>query len=203
MRADRQNPHIAELRRLKPVSFVIKLRDGTQRDVPLSTKQNKWELLLRIIDKLPWTSIEALDNDGKLLGVVEQDDDSEDEGEYVDEEIIRAKAIAVIIKDAVQFAMVETRKNFELQIRGYDQMATRMLDSQQVMADSYRTAMQVQQLNANVPPEEQDKVMQMLQIAFAMMTSGKPPTINVTPPAPTPKAVAAPPRPANGVATKG
>lgn len=203
MRADRQNPHIAELRRLKPVSFVIKLRDGTQRDVPLSTKQNKWELLLRIIDKLAWTSIEALDNDGKLLGVVEQDDDSEEEGEYVDEEIIRAKAIAVIIKDAVQFAMVETRKNFELQIKGYDQMATRMLDSQQVMADSYRTAMQVQQLNANVPPEEQDKVMQMLQIAFAMMTSGKAPTINVTPPASTPKAVAAPPKPTNGVATKG
>lgn len=202
MRADRQNPHIAELRRLKPVSFVIKLRDGTQRDVPLSTKQNKWELLLRIVDKLAWSSIEALDNDGKLLGVVEQDSDDDEEGEYVDDEIIRAKAIAVIIKDAVQFAMVETRKNFELQIRGYDQMATRMLDSQQVMADSYRTAMQVQQMNQNVPPEEQDKVMQMMQIAFAMMQSGKPPTVTIAAPT-TAKAAVPASKPTNGVAIKG
>ena len=202
MRADRQNPHIAALRRFKPTKFDIKLRDGTVREVALSSKANRWELLLGIIDKLPWSTIEALDNDGKLLGMVQSEEDDEPE-EFVDDEIIRAGAIAKIIKDAVFQTLTESRKIHEVQVKGYAEMMRSMLDSQQVIVDSYRTAMQVQQMATNVPPEEQDKVMEMMKIAFMMMSSGKAPQINVSA---SPAAAAKPanPKPAiNGVAKPG
>lgn len=190
MRADRKDPVIAKLRRLKPAKFEVTLRDGTKKNVPLSSKQNRWEQLLDTLDAMQWVAIEAQDADGQVLGACEREGDWEDEIE-LDGDIERGQAFAKIILNAVATAMSETRKMFDAQMRAQTELTRAMLDSQHVLVESYSLALKVQATSMGQMPEgpEQDKVMQMLQMAMAIKSGGSP-AITITPPPPKPNGVA-------------
>jgi hypothetical protein len=200
MRADRRNPLIAQLRRYKPSKFELTLRDGTKKNVPLSTKQNRWEQLDELLSTVPWTVIEAHDTEGNLLGAVERDGELVDDDQ--DPDIGRAEAFSRILLSAVSTAMQETRKMFADTMRANAEMCKAMLESQHVVVESYQLALKVQQnvmLQAGGESQGDDKFNEMLKMAMMMYAGGKP-ALTVTPPAPKPAA----PRPApvvNGKAT--
>jgi hypothetical protein len=175
-RADR-HPHIAALRKMKPVKFEVTLRDGTQKTVPLSTKQNKWEVLHGLLESMPWSTCEAQDNDGNTLGIVECDEVEVDD---IDSDIGRAEAFSRILLSAVTQTMSEVRKMFADTMRANADMSRSMLESQHVVVESYQLALKVQQnvMLQQAPPEGDDKVMEMVKLAMMMNAGGKP-TIQV------------------------
>lgn len=179
MRADRRDPVINKIRRLKGDSFVVKLRDGTQRDLTLSTKANRWELLLDTLDKLSWTSIEVSAGD-KLLGVVERDaddlEDDEDEEMSVTDEIAVAVERLVKINQASNSAvMQETRKMFGDVLKAQSDLMASMVSAMQTLQETYTVALQVQRAHltstAGAEGGDDDKVMEMVKMAIALNAS--------------------------------
>lgn len=208
MRADRRDPTIAALRRFKPHAFVFTLRDGTQKNVPLSTKQNRWEQLLAIMEKWPWAQIEAQDADGKTLGLVEAEQDEE---EVIDEDYDAVSASVERITRQMLTVMTttqqETRKSFESTLRAYGDMAASMMEAMNVVRESYSLAIKAQQMTEIVgaggdghDAGSTENMMKLLMMAQSLMSNGPKPPITVTIPPP-PTRPPAPKRdaPANGV----
>jgi hypothetical protein len=217
MRADKQSPTIRELRRFKPAKFAITLRDETTRDVPLSTKANRWEQLLAILDKLPWKSIEAQAEDGAVLGIVEAEHDEEpdDDEDGFDFDPVAA-SVERISKQLVHVMVVtqqETRKGFEATLRGHTEMTHAMLEAVNMIREASSTAMKIRDLaqmaeGSGDPTGSTENIMKMLAMGMQMMQaqkSGPPPvTINVPPAqyaAPRPKS--SPPNPMSPKQTNG
>ena len=172
MRADRRDPTIAALRRFKPHSFVVNVRGGEQRKVPLSTKQNRWELLSDTLSILPWETIEAFDTSGNLLGAVERDGDELDEG--LGDDVTDVGAMSRLILDAVRVTMQETRRMFADTIQGFGELTKGMLESMHVMRESYSMAMKVQASAAALEGDEgNDAVAKMLQMAMQLQMGSK------------------------------
>jgi hypothetical protein len=193
MRADRRNPLIAQLRRYKPTKFELTLRDGTKKNVPLSTKQNRWEQLDDLLEALPWVGIEAQDNEGNVLGAIDREGEADIEEN--DPDIARAEAFSRILLSAIATAMSETRKMFADTMKAQNEMARSMLESQHVVVESYQLALKVQQnVMLQAGGEGDDKFNEMLKMAMMMYAGGKP-AITVAPPAPKP---ANPPKVVNG-----
>jgi len=181
MRADRRNPVIKELRKFKPAKFLIELRDGTRKEAPLSAKANKWEIFDELIGRLPWVSIEAQDNDGKTLGIVESDAVDEDEGtdEANGADIYErmAKISGDLCLRIMQSTQKETRLMFADAIHGNGEAIANILESQRAMQDSYQVAIKMATLSATKGEggaEGADPVMDMMKMAM-MIQAGKPP----------------------------
>lgn len=192
MRADRRNPTIAALRRFKPTKFEVTLRDGTKKDVPLSTKQNKWEQLETIIDGLAWVTIEAQNDKGETLGVVE--DEAPDDGDLVDvDPVEQLERIAKIMADTCLRVMTttqtETRKMFADSMRANGEVLGSVVESMRVVQDSYSMALKIQAATGAGEGGEDDGVMQMMKMAMAMKFGGPMPSLAPKPmKAATPKA---------------
>jgi hypothetical protein len=191
MRADRRDPIINALRKFKPVRFVATLRDGTTKDLVLSTKQNRWELLSDTINVLPWATIEALDEKGSVLGAVERESDTEEilEDDPIDVAMTGVERFAKILLNVMTTTQTETRKMFADSMKVHADMASSMLESQRVLHESYSLALKVQSAalqGASTGEGGEDGVMKMLQMAMALKMGGAP-AITVTPPPPKPK----------------
>jgi hypothetical protein len=189
MRADKRDPVIAALRRFKPTKFLATLRSGDTRELALSTRANKWELLLDTIGAMPWTRIEALDDKNVVLGAVDQDaQDEPDDDEVIGGEVM---ALTKIMQQVQASTMVECRRMFESQTRVQAEMAKAMLDGMHAMQEGYQVAIRMTAMSATRSasedgPGEQDKVMQMIQMAMALKFNTPPPTVHPQPAKPTP-----------------
>lgn len=183
MRADRRDPVIAALRKHKPTKFEATLRDGTKKQIPLSTKANRWELLSDTLEVIPWVTIEALDNEGQTLGAIEREGEFDDE---LDPEVARNEGFARIIAGVVSTTMAECRKMFGESMRANQDMARSMSESLHVVNDSYNLAMKIQAatLGQAATPEGEDNVFKMIQMAM-MLKQGGTPSISVNAPTPT------------------
>jgi hypothetical protein len=203
MRADRKDPVIARLRRLKATHFAVTVGDDI-KEIPLSTKANKWEQLLDILETLRWTVIEAQDDKRQVLGRVERDVEDEDTGdEYEDDDrdIRRVEQLTKLMSQVQSNTMLEVRRMFSDQVKVFADMAGSMMDAMRVMQDSYQTAIRMTAAAATTGGAEgsEDQVMKMLQMAFAMKFGGPMPTFGGSPkpaaPAPQKVAPAARPQP--------
>lgn len=191
MRADRKDPNIAALRRFKPTKFTATLRDGTARELVLSTRANKWEILADTLGALPWDRIEALDGTGAVLGVVdrEREEAGPDDGDdYADEPSDVAKYVAMM-KDVQLSTLHEARLMFADRDR---RDATRdaavtesihaMKEAYEAMADGYQMTIKMTAMAAGTEGEGGDKTMQMMQMAAMLMSKQAPSA--VVPPRP-------------------
>ena len=79
---DWQMVAVRELRKIKSALHLVKvyLDDGSHRDVALGGIRQKWKRITKTLSSLQWVEIEAMDVNGALLLVLENDDD-EDERE--------------------------------------------------------------------------------------------------------------------------
>lgn len=194
MRADRRNPVIKELRRFKPAKFLITLRDGTRKEAPLSTKANKWEIFDELIERLPWAVIEAQSTDGATLGVVESDEEPDEDFETDGADVYErmAKISGDLCIRIMTTTQQETRKMFTDAMRGNAEALTNLVESQRAMQDGYQVALKVASMTKigdGQAPDGSDPVMEMMKMAM-MINAGKPPA----PPKPMPK----PANPPNG-----
>jgi hypothetical protein len=190
MRADQKSPVVKRLRQFKPTKFLATLRDGSTRELGLSTKANKWEQLLNVIEAIPWVRIEALSDDNVVLGIVDQevDDDLEDDAGSDAGDVM---ALTKIMMQVQQSTMLECRRMFEGQHRVQAEMASSMMDSLRAMQEGYQLAIKMTAMagaTSGGDPEtgEPDKVMQMIQMAMAMKFGTPPPTLTSPKPAPKP-----------------
>lgn len=186
MRADKRDPVIAALRRFKPTAFAVKVGDDS-KSLALSTKANKWELLLDTLNTWRWTHIEALDDKGNVLGAIDREAEDEDEDEFVDVEVDRVDKLTAIMMRVQQNTMLECRRMTADQTKVFGDMAASMMEAMRVMQDSYQTAirMTATAAAASVTSEDggQDAVMKMVQMAIALKTGSPMPSM---PPRPAP-----------------
>ena len=195
MRADKRDPVIAALRRFKPTKFFVTLRDGSSRELALSSRSNKWELLLDTINTMPWSRIEAMDAGNVVLGAVDQDTEEPEEEEdgTVTGEVM---ALTKIMLQVQQATMVECRRMFEARDKRDERTAQSMAEAVDVMKESFQLAIKMTALSASTQSgggddkPEPDAVMQMMQMAMAMKFGTPPPTL--TPPRPKPAPAPAP-----------
>lgn len=195
MRADR-DPIIAKLRRLKGAKYIAHLVDSTSKTLVLSTKANKWEELQRTLQSLQWMTVEAVDADGGVLGVVESDIDYEEED--MDPVVASTTAIVKIITGAIGQAMQETRRMFADSMSANSKLVEGVLTSVHTMQESYQLALQVQRtalISGATPGADGGdfdgaKIMEMMKLA-AMFMNKQPPQIAVEvkpgPPKPRPQ----------------
>lgn len=199
MRADR-DPTIASLRRLKGAKYSVVLSDGTEKQLVLSTKANKWEQLARVLESMQWVSIQVLDGNGAVLGVVENDEDydTDDDGDPV---IAQTTAMARIITQVIGQTMQETRKMFADAMTAQSRLVESVITSVQTLQESYQLALTVQRsaMVANSGGGEEPEgaqIMEMLKMAM-MLKAGGAPAITINPP-PKPPQPPKPPTVPNG-----
>lgn len=196
---------------MKPAKFVVTLRDNTTKEVPLSTKQNRWEKLLDIFDKMPWSTIEAQDAEGKTLGIVEAEAEEEiedDEDEGYDPVAAATERISKQMMQVMIVTQQETRKGYEATLKGLGDITRSMVDAAAMMREAYTNAMKLRDLaevagaGADGLAGSGENMMKLLMMASELMKGQnqvRPVTINVPP---AKQQTSSPPR-ANGVAPKG
>ena len=201
-RADRE-PHIRALRNHKGTKFLVTLRDGATKTLVLSTKANKWELLKDTLEAIPWLSVEAQNEKGEALGIVERDADffeeDEDEGD-IDSVPAMVRELVKINMASTAAAMQETRKMFADVMKAQSEVIGAMTSSISTLQETYTLAMQVQRsmIGSGGAPAEDDKVMEMVKMVM-MLKMGGSPALTVQPKQPT--ATKPPTVPLNGAKT--
>lgn len=204
MRADR-DPLVAEIRRHNPTKLLVHMRDGEERSVPISGKANRWEKLLSTLSSLAWDSIECLDREGGLLGVVENEEVDDDAPDAVDLESKRDQRLLGLLKEAMSFGVAQTRAQYEGQMSAFRELASSVVSTVRVVQDSYGQAMKVQaaaQAASAMGSDTGDsEIMKMLMMGMMSQKQGATPPPPRMPPRPAPKP-AAPAQPTNGVHTE-
>lgn len=152
------------------------LRDGTEKPVAVPQAGNRWSRTSQVLSALPWVSIECLDKDGKVLGIIEDDDDVE-VGEF-EEESGGSIALARTLLEVMRTTMKETRMLVDAQLRGNAEMVSAMTEGMRATADVYRQALQVQQAYLMAPPAQgedgaMNEMMKMMQMGM-MLSANKP-----------------------------
>lgn len=188
MRADRRDPVIAEIKRYKSVALLVHMRSGDPRTVPVPTKANRWELLSETLAKLDWVRIECLDRDEKLLGIVESDEQADDERDVGED---RDERMAKLISDVVDRTTLRVASMFQAQMGSFVELASATTAGLRAVQETYATALRVQ---AASMAGQQDvgadgDVMKMLQMASMLQASKPQPTVQARPvmrPRPTP-----------------
>jgi hypothetical protein len=166
---------IKQLKRYKPSSLKASLRDGTERPVAVPKSGNRWSRCEQVLDALDWQNIECLDKDGRVLGVIEhEEDDIEDFADEGEGSITLVK-LAHIMLDVQRSTMKEVRQMFEVQLRGQAELVQSLIDSTRAIGDSYSLAMKVQAAHAVSESGEGDpEIMNMLKMAMMYQMQSKP-----------------------------
>src|SRR5260221_13498212 len=109
---------VGQLKRLKPYSLRVTLRDGTDRPVAVPKAGNRWQRAERTLETLDWETIECVDKDSRVLGVIESPE--EDDGEEFDGETPSGKDYKIdkIMLEEMRSTEKETRHMFDVQMRG-------------------------------------------------------------------------------------
>jgi hypothetical protein len=185
MRADR-SPDIRAIRAFgKVATLTVHLRDGSKRDLALSTKSNRWGMLLETLDSMAWDSVEVFDQDGKLLGAHENgapEDDEDDVTEWPEERI--AKVISTVVANT----MGECRKMFSDSHNAMAKAMEHLQGAVGAIADTYRDALQLQRATlvahagAGAGPDPDAQVMEMIKMGMMLMNKPAPPAAAPTGP---------------------
>jgi hypothetical protein len=167
---------VDELRKLDPASLKVTLMDGSERPVAVPKIRNRWQRVYQVLDAMAWTRIEALDKNGAVLGVLEDDEAAE---ELVDAAGggERDLAMAKVLLEVMRSTQKETRQMFETQMRGQAELVEALIAGVKSIASSYETSMQVERATrvaeaagSGTSPE----IMAMLQLAMGSMARGIP-----------------------------
>jgi hypothetical protein len=192
VRADR-DPLIAEIKRHNPTKLRVFLVDGETRDVPVSSQKRRWEKLLGTLECLQWESIECLDREGGLVGIVEGEAEptTTTEGDATKEQKLLA-----LLKDAMQFSAKETARQYDAQMAAFVELTGSVMSGLKVVQESYGHAMRVQaatQAVQNVGEANDIGIGDLLK--FAMMQRAGAPLVGPPQPAQRLPPKKAPPRP--------
>jgi hypothetical protein len=160
------------IKRLAPASLKVTLRDGTEKPVAVPKQGNRWSRVQQVLDALPWVAIECLDKAGGLLGVIEDDEELE---ELVDDGNGNV-GMARVLLEVMRLTMKEVKAMFEVQLRGTASVMQCVVDGQNAMVESYKTALVTQQqyaLAAGASPDDNKEMVQMMQMAMGLMAQQK------------------------------
>jgi hypothetical protein len=154
-------------------SLRVAMGDGTEKAVAIPKAGNRWARITATLGSMPWVSVECLDAEGRVLGVIEAEepeDDLEDDDEGGDRRIAR------ILQEVMRSTMKETRLMFDAQLKGQAELLGAMTEGMRHLSESYKMALQVQQstLMAAAPgasETEAPEVMRMMQMAMMMMAN--------------------------------
>jgi len=166
---------VEQVKRFAPAGLKVTLRDGTEKPVAVPKAGNRWARTQQVLDSLAWVTIECLDKDGRLLGVIEDDDDAD--AELFDEESGGNVAMARVLLEVMRTTMKEVRSMFGSQLDGMARVMGSMADGQTALAESYKLALQVQQqhvLSSGAPSQSENaEMMQMLQMLMMTMRTAQ------------------------------
>jgi hypothetical protein len=164
---------VEELKRYAPASLKVTLTDGTEKPVAVPKAGNRWARTAQVLAAMHWTQIECIDKDGRVCGLVEDDDDAPDleEGDEPSVDLAMAKVLAGV----QQSTMKECRQMFDAVLRGTEQMLSAVTDAMKVITTTYQQAMQVQAANSVVEAQGggSPEMMQMFQAAMMLMNQPK------------------------------
>jgi len=166
---------IEDIKRYAPASLKVTLQDGTEKAVAVPKAGNRWARTSQVLDSLLWVQIECLDKDGKLLGVIEDDEDILEEGDDAGGNT----AMARVLMDVMRTTMKETRLMFDAQLRGQAELLSAMTEGMRHVSESYNQALKVQQAHLLAAPSAEGaagdsaEMMRMMQMAMTMMNQQK------------------------------
>lgn len=159
---------VEDIKKFAPSSLKVTLRDGTDKAVAVPKSGNRWARTQQVLDALPWVTIECLDKDQRVLGVVDDDEDAE----MFVEEAEGNLGMARVLLEVMRMAMKETRLLFQTQLEGMGKLMSSMADGNQAVVESYRLALQTQQQHLLAAPSgapESAEMMQMMQMLMMAM----------------------------------
>jgi len=166
---------VEELKKYTPVGLRVELGDGTAKAVAVARSGNRWSKSAKIIESLDWVRIECLDKDGKVCGVIECDEDDEDD--YIDDAAPDANVkLARVMVDVMRCSVREFRSTFEGQMNAMTKLCEAMTSGLASVSESYQQALKVQaaQLTMGAGGGDDD-VMKMMQMAMMLKGGGIPP----------------------------
>lgn len=165
---------VEELKRYSPASLKVTLTDGTEKPVAVPKAGNRWARTAQVLASLAWTQIECIDKDGRVCGVVEDQDDAAELEEDGDESSVDL-AMAKVLASVQQTTMKECRQMFDAVLRGTEHAMAAMTDAMKVITATYQQAMQVQAANSVVEAQGggSPEMMQMFQAAMMLMNQPK------------------------------
>ncbi len=171
---DNRDP-IEDIKKFSPRSLKVTLRDGTEKPVAVPQAGNRWARTSQVLQSLPWVTIECLDKDGKVLGIIEDEDDAE-LAEF-EEESGGSLGLAKVLLEVMRASMKECRMLVDAQLRGNAEMVSAMTEGMRATADVYRQALQVQQAHLMAPPTGEEgggEMLKMMQMAMMLTAQNKP-----------------------------
>jgi len=149
----------------------VAMGDGTEKAVAIPKAGNRWARITATLGSMPWVVIECVDSDGRVLAVVEAE---EQEDELEDDEG-GDRRIARILQEVMRSTMKETRLMFDAQLKGQAELLSAMTEGMRHLSESYKMALQVQQATLMAAPATSDgeapEVMKMMQMAMMMMAN--------------------------------
>jgi hypothetical protein len=180
---------IEDIKRYTPSSLKVTLGDGTEKAVAVPKNGNRWARTQQVLNALPWVRIECLDKDGRVLGVVDDDELAEELAQQTGDMGENTVAMARTLTDVLRFTMRETRQMFEAQMRGTAELVQALIEGQRSLQQSYEMSMQVQRASimaeAAASAGAGGEMQTFLQIALAAM-QGKPAQLPAAKPAQAP-----------------
>jgi hypothetical protein len=179
------------LRKLEPFVLRVTCLDGHVESVAVPKIRNRWQRVIKVIDSMAWTRIDALDKAGAVLGSVEDEeaagfevDDQDGAGER-DERDMR---IAKVLLEVMRTTQKETRQMFEVQMRGQAELVESLIGGVRSIQQTYEANMAVSRARdvaeAGAAAGGNPEIMAMMQMAMAAMSQPKLPA-----PAPAPRKV--------------
>jgi hypothetical protein len=170
-RTERIDPTVAELYKLKPHALdVYTTDDATPRRIPLAGR-NRWSKVKQTLDALPWTRIVALDPKGLVLGAMEPDEGSLDEGGDALDALTIAERMGHIVTDAIARTQKEDRLAFAEHFKATAELLEAMTDGVKSISEAYALALKVQAAYAAAPagPAEPDIDDKMRDMALSVL----------------------------------
>lgn len=168
-------PHaVDELRKLEPHSLRVSLLDGTTVPVACPKIRNRWQRVIKVLDSMAWTRIDALDKEGAVLGSVEDEDSTSFDATNEDgDDGDRDLRIARVLLEVMRSTQVETRRMFEVQMRGQAELVEALIGGVRSISQSYETSMSIERAarvaEAGAAAGGNPEVMAMLQLALSQM----------------------------------
>lgn len=163
-----------ELKKVAPASLKVTMRDGTEKPVAVPKNRNRWSRTQQVLDSLPWVTIECLDKDGKLLKLIEDDEELD---AVLGDEDDRDAGLAKLLLEVMRTSLKEARMMVDSQMRAMASTLQAMADGQQALVKTYQVALSVQQQNllAAAPQSENEsaEMMKMFQMAMMLMNQRK------------------------------
>jgi len=171
MRADRDNPTIKALYKVKPHALRVHVRgEETPRMLPLGEGRNRWQRIAGLLDAIAWEWLEALDKAGGVLAIVRADEMDDDEGAQPDR-IDDVRDLTGIMRDIVRDTMREARMMFEGASSAQTAVIQGLVDAMGVQRSAFEMALKLQAAHLAAPDAPEGGGMERMMQVAAMLSS--------------------------------